>query len=84
MQEEIMKIINDWDPIGLIPLAPQDEYCDEIREIYEYISENDNVDCEALAQKLNVVFERTFTKDLFKEDISACKSVAQKILDLYC
>ncbi|EAD2627645.1 TPA: DUF1871 domain-containing protein, partial [Listeria monocytogenes] len=26
MYEKVEKIINDWDPIELFPLAPKDEY----------------------------------------------------------
>jgi len=82
MKEKIMEIINDWDPIDLIPPAPLDEYSDEVEDIYEYISRNACVSCEELAQKISMVFERTFTADLFKKDISECKEVAQRILKL--
>ncbi|EAD8591252.1 DUF1871 domain-containing protein, partial [Listeria monocytogenes] len=30
MYEKVEKIINDWDPIELFPLAPKDEYSQEI------------------------------------------------------
>ena len=31
--KEIMNLINTWDPIGLFPHAPEDEYSIEIRKI---------------------------------------------------
>lgn len=31
---EIMKIINEWDPISFFPMAPKDEYINEITKIY--------------------------------------------------
>ena len=31
--KEIMNLINAWDPIGFFPLAPKDEYINEIRKI---------------------------------------------------
>ncbi|EAC2694899.1 DUF1871 domain-containing protein, partial [Listeria monocytogenes] len=33
MYEKVEKIINDWDPIELFPLAPKDEYSQEINKI---------------------------------------------------
>ena len=33
----LQQIINEWDPIGLFPIAPKDEYVEEIRKIEEYI-----------------------------------------------
>ena len=32
MVEEINVIIDEWDPIGLFPFAPKDEYLDESQE----------------------------------------------------
>jgi len=31
--ERITQIINDWDPIGFFPMAPKDEYINEIKKI---------------------------------------------------
>ena len=30
--ERITQIINDWDPIGFFPMAPKDEYINEIKK----------------------------------------------------
>ena len=35
--EEIKYIINTFDPIELFPMAPDDEYDEEIKKIYEYL-----------------------------------------------
>ena len=32
--ERITQIINDWDPIGFFPMAPKDEYINEIKKVY--------------------------------------------------
>ena len=42
MRDKIEKIINDWDPIGFFPMAPEDEYTDEISKIHEYIYSEKN------------------------------------------
>lgn len=34
--ERITQIINDWDPIGFFPMAPKDEYINEIKKISEF------------------------------------------------
>ena len=39
MVEEINVIIDEWDPIGLFPFAPKDEYLDES-------------ECEEVAEKI--------------------------------
>ena len=31
--ERITQIINDWDPIGFFPMAPKDEYINEIKNL---------------------------------------------------
>ena len=34
----VEKIINDWDPVGLLPSAPEDEYELEIARIFSLLS----------------------------------------------
>ena len=54
--EKIVRIINDWDPIGFFPMAPKDEYSNEINKIYEYLCNNRNMEVENLAEKINTIF----------------------------
>ncbi|MCV80051.1 DUF1871 domain-containing protein, partial [Listeria monocytogenes] len=49
MYEKVEKIINDWDPIELFPLAPKDEYSQEINKIIRIVIENPNIDTNLLA-----------------------------------
>ena len=78
--ETITKIINDWDPIGLFPMAPKNEYVIEIRRIYEYILKNQNLQIITLAEVINQIFVQTFGADVYDENIEQCILVAEKIL----
>ena len=40
LSEKISNIINRWDPVKIFPMAPEDEYYDEIKKIKEYIEKN--------------------------------------------
>lgn len=48
--DKILLIVNKWDPIGFFPMAPNDEYINEIRKIYEYLNVSKNVTEEKLAK----------------------------------
>jgi len=61
------------------PMAPLDEYSDEIRQIFEYISINEKVQVEQLAQVINDVFVVAFGRDIYKEDMKCCEKIAKKI-----
>lgn len=78
--ETITKIINDWDPIGLFPMAPKNEYVIEIKRIYEYILKNQNLQIITLAEVINQIFMQTFGADVYDENIEQCILVAEKIL----
>lgn len=78
--ERITEIINDWDPIGFFPMAPKDEYFNEIRKIYEYVMSNKNLQIQLLAQTINRIFVETFGSDVYTEDMDKCMQVAEKIL----
>ncbi len=80
--KELMNVINDWDPIGFFPLAPKDEYINEIRKIEKYLHNTASIDAETLAKRINDIFKKSFGDDVYIEDISACEAVAQKIMDI--
>lgn len=73
----IMKIINDWDPIDLFPMAPKNEYDIEINDI---ISDNPNISTEELAQNIDIIFLRWFN-GIYESDLISCRKVAEKILN---
>ena len=78
--EKITKIINEWDPIGFFPMAPKDEYVNEITKIYEYVYSNQNLQFKTLAEKINKIFVETFGADVYYEDLEQCMLVAERIL----
>lgn len=80
--EKIVLIINNWDPIGFFPMAPKDEYSNEINKIYEYLYNNRNIEVENLAREINTIFMRAFGTDVYVEDMEKCKNVASEILDI--
>lgn len=78
--EKITKIINDWDPIGFFPMAPKDEYVNEIKKIYEYVYSNQNHQIRTLAEEINKIFVETFGADIYDENLEQCMLVAERIL----
>ncbi|MBQ5558236.1 MAG: DUF1871 family protein [Lachnospiraceae bacterium] len=81
--KEIMNLINAWDPIGVFPLAPKDEYINEIRKIERYLHDNTSLNTEILSKRINDIFKKSFGDDVYIENMNACKVVAQKILEAY-
>ena len=39
---DIKKIINSWDPLDLLDIAPEDEYETEIRDLRDIVIETEN------------------------------------------
>ncbi len=78
---KIAQIINEWDPLGFFPMAPSDEYSSEITQIFEYISQNKNLQIQQLAQVINEIFLASFGQEIYKEDLNQCEEVARKILN---
>ena len=81
MMNNITEIINEWDPIGFFPMAPKDEYINEINKIYRYIISNQVTEVHSLAMAINDIFLETFGRSVYEQDIEQCISVASKILN---
>ncbi|HBL8351046.1 TPA: DUF1871 family protein, partial [Listeria monocytogenes] len=64
MYEKVEKIINDWDPIELFPLAPKDEYSQEINKIISIVQENPNIDMNVLGKGIRKIFIDSFGENL--------------------
>lgn len=79
MINHITKTINDWDPVGLFPLAPDDEYCFEIALIDRYLREN-TVSETALGQYIHRMFTERFGSDVFCRNVVECTETASRIL----
>ena len=78
---QIKRIINEWDPIGLFPLAPKDEYNLEseliLKRCYKYSSK---IDINYLAQIIYDVFTESFGDDVFCKTKQNCVEIARSIL----
>ena len=73
----ITDIINEWDPIGLFPMAPKDEYEDEIAQIYNLLRKG-KLSIESIEEGIEKIFVKSFGKDLFYTFTSKyrCREVA--------
>ena len=78
--ERITQIINDWDPIGFFPMAPKDEYINEIKKISEFVYSNYNLQVHTLAHEINKIFAESFGTDVYDEDLEQCTIIAKTIL----
>lgn len=64
--DKILMMVNEWDPIGFFPMAPEDEY------INEYLNVSQNITEKKLAKKINEIFIMAFGSDVYVEDIEGC------------
>lgn len=75
----VKKVINEWDPIGLFPFAPQDEYSNEIEEILEICSKSRAA--EVVGEGILNVFIDAFGIEIFKFSLTECVKIANMIFD---
>lgn len=76
--DKVRKIINEWDPIGLLVHAPDDEYETEIAVICEALKTSQNT--QELAREIQKAFIRQFGDDVFRKSYDECLTIAKKIL----
>jgi hypothetical protein len=81
MKDIIMTIINDWDPIGLFPMAPADEYISEIEKIQQALKLNNYITIEQLAFDINNIFLKSFGNEVFTKSLDECKKIALEIIN---
>ena len=79
--DKILLVVNEWDPIGFFPMAPKDEYINEIKKIYEYLNVSQDITEEKLAKKINEIFLMSFGSDVYVEDTEECLRVAKDIIN---
>lgn len=69
MYKKLEKIINDWDPAELFPMAPKDEYKKEISDILSICENNSDISEVELSKLIKIVLENSFGKEMiFKND----------------
>ncbi len=77
----IKEIIDKWDPIDLLPYAPNDEYDSECKMIQGFIDGCEElINIEILGALIKDVFEKRFGVDVFKKDLNECKKIASNII----
>ena len=83
MKNEIISIIDEWDPIGLYSAAPKNEYEPEIEDIIKFIETEEIVSVEKLAEEIDRIFKTWFGADIYVENHEKSIEVAEKILKHY-
>jgi hypothetical protein len=73
----IKEVINKWDPIGLFPGAPDNEYHSEIQVIEEILLQTDDV--KKVAEGLYFIFKKYFG-NIFLKTVEECTTIAKKII----
>lgn len=80
MYDKVEKIINEWDPIDLFPMAPEDEYSQEIKQVVNVLKKKERLSAENLANTLKLIFVESFGDDMFFRDNEL--DIANKLLNL--
>ncbi|MBS5782454.1 MAG: DUF1871 family protein [Clostridium sp.] len=75
--KNIKPIIDNWDPIDLLPYSPNDEYDDETSWIANQV-EGKNAD--EIAQIIFDVFSSSFNHGVFQKSLKEYKTIALNIL----
>jgi hypothetical protein len=79
VKKTVTQIINQWDPIGLFPGAPTDEYSSEIDQICSKIA--NAKDFQILAIEIHDTFTKAFGSEIFIGNLHQCEIVAKAILE---
>lgn len=80
MYDKVEKIINEWDPIDLFPLALKDEYSQEIKKIVNILKDKSSLNEEKLANALKMIFVESFGEDMFFRDNES--DITRKLLNI--
>lgn len=88
MKEIITSIINEWDPVGIKAITPDDEYEWESSQIEAAIMQNANITEKELAEVIKNIFDVAFDgvlgvskKEIDKiasKILTSCKEVKEK------
>ena len=75
----IKEIIDTWDPTGLFPSCPGDEYHSEISQIETFLSEPKSE--KDLGEYIFSLFIKSFGANVFQRPLAECCIIAHKILE---
>lgn len=70
----VKQVVNAWDPIGVLPDAPDDEYEFEIGKIVALLNKVGTVD--ALSDGIGMIFTKALDRNFSKKD---CLPIAKEI-----
>ncbi|QAA33939.1 DUF1871 family protein [Clostridium manihotivorum] len=76
------KVIDLWDPFGLIDFITPNEYDREIKRIVEKANKTNALTSEILANIIIDVFTKSFS-GLFEKHEAECLEIARKVLESY-
>lgn len=79
-KEYIKVVVDEWDPIDLLPFAPLDEYDSETEKVYNLIKNKAKVEPQDLSEIIYNVFKEAFGSGIFLNNLKDCTYVANKIL----
>lgn len=79
-KNKIKKVIDNWDPIGLFPFCPPDEYSGEINEIFSIV----NIGIKSSEELGKIIFNvfKKYFDELFTKNEKDCITVAETIIRL--
>ena len=78
MLKKISEIVDRWDPMGLFPFAPKDEYTDESILIEEALVKT--VNARSLGEEIQRIFINSFGEEDFRNSIDECVEIARSII----
>jgi len=73
----VKDIIDQWDPIELLPFCPPDEYDMEIECIATLAAKD--IDTDTLAVEIQAVFQKYFGSDTFTKEFDECLNIAKTL-----
>ena len=76
----IKSIIDQWDPLLLLNIAPDDEYNPEIKKIVKFINPSNYINDNELAKEIQNIFLLAFGSS-FHKDYDTCIEISKKILE---
>ena len=76
----IKSIIDQWDPLLLLHMTPDDEYDLEIKKIVKFINASDYINDSELAKEIQNIFLLAFGSS-FHKDYDTCIEISKKILE---
>jgi hypothetical protein len=78
MLKKINEIVDGWDPMGLFPFAPKDEYTDESVLIERALEKTSNE--RLLGEEIQRIFINSFGAENFTNSIDECVEIAHSII----